>query len=346
MQKRCIILLAVFFSITGPFPLVVFPRLSADEPAAAFRPLPVQDSIDQLTAWLASADHDRQQAALALQKWADRNVISAMSAEDRLDLLIQSFAAVNPQVSESLQTTQAAGMEMSVDFEGSNSAAFFRQHVLLWQGRHLTQHRHYEDALEILNRVSPEGLIDPASLFFYRAACRLHLLQNAEASSDLTLLLKRTVDIPERFRTVAEMMLQQAGPQPEGIDLVAGLMTDVQRRLDIGRTNEGVQKREEEVVAALDKLLEDLDQQQQQQQQQQNGGGQNTPGNRAAQQNMIKGSAGEGEADSRELTKNGAWGMLDERQETQARELIRQQFPPNFLDAISRYTRKIAEQKE
>jgi hypothetical protein len=61
---------------------------------------------------------------------------------------------------------------------------------------------------------------------------------------------------------------------------------------------------------------------------------------------MIKGSTGEGEADSRELTKNGAWGMLDERQETQARELIRQQFPPNFLDAISRYTRKIAEQKE
>ena len=38
--------------------------------------------------------------------------------------------------------------------------------------------------------------------------------------------------------------------------------------------------------------------------------------------------------------------MLDKQAETQAKELIRQQFPPNFLDAISRYTRKIAEQKK
>jgi hypothetical protein len=38
--------------------------------------------------------------------------------------------------------------------------------------------------------------------------------------------------------------------------------------------------------------------------------------------------------------------MLDKQQEVQARELIRQQFPPNFLDAISRYTQKLAEQKK
>ena len=65
-----------------------------------------------------------------------------------------------------------------------------------------------------------------------------------------------------------------------------------------------------------------------------------------ASQSMIKGAAGKGDAERRELTENGAWGMLDKQQETQAKELIRQQFPPNFLDAISRYTRRIAEQKK
>jgi hypothetical protein len=64
------------------------------------------------------------------------------------------------------------------------------------------------------------------------------------------------------------------------------------------------------------------------------------------QQSGTQGIRGEGRADRKELTENGAWGMLDKQQEVQARELIRQQFPPNFLDAISRYTQKLAEQKK
>ena len=88
-----------------------------------------------------------------------------------------------------------------------------------------------------------------------------------------------------------------------------------------------------------------------QKQQQQSGGGQgdgqqNQPGQQGASQSAIKGSAAEGEADRKELSENGNWGMLDKQAETKARELIRQQFPPNFLDAISRYTRRIAEQKK
>jgi hypothetical protein len=110
-----------------------------------------------------------------------------------------------------------------------------------------------------------------------------------------------------------------------------------------------VQKREEEVIAALDKLLEEMEKQQQQQQQSGEGGSgqqQNQPGQQGAAQSTIKGSTGDGEADRKELAENGNWGMLDKQAEAQARELIRQQFPPNFLDAISRYTRKVAEQKK
>jgi len=130
---------------------------------------------------------------------------------------------------------------------------------------------------------------------------------------------------------------------------VARLMSDVQRRLDLGNADDPVQKREDEVIAALDKLLEEMEKQKQKQQQQGDGQGQgqqNQPGPQGSAQSTIKGSAADGDADRKELTENGSWGMLDKQAETKARELIRQQFPPNFLDAISRYTRRIAEQKK
>ena len=77
----------------------------------------------------------------------------------------------------------------------------------------------------------------------------------------------------------------------------------------------------------------------------QQGGGAMQP-SQPGSRSQISGSQGKGEADRKELTESGAWGMLDKEREAQAKELIRQQFPPNFLDAISRYTRRIAEQKK
>ena len=170
----------------------------------------------------------------------------------------------------------------------------------------------------------------------------------AAAGDDITLLLHNTLDVPPRFRAVAELMQEEAGMKVDGLPKVARLMSDVQRRLDLGNSNEPVQKREDEVIAELDKLLEAMKKKQQQQQDGEGGGSgpQNEPGAQGADQSTIKGSAEAGDADRKDLTENGNWGMLDKEAETQARELIRRQFPPNFLDAISRYTRKIAEQKK
>ena len=145
------------------------------------------------------------------------------------------------------------------------------------------------------------------------------------------------------------MMKEEAKVATEGLPQVARLMFDVQRRLDLGYSDDPVQKRQGEVIAALDKLLEEMEKQEQKQQQQGDGQGQgrqNQPGAQGATQSTIKGATAEGDADRKDLTENGSWGMLDKQAETKARELIRQQFPPNFLDAISRYTRRIAEQKK
>jgi len=320
--------------------------------AAAFVRMPPSAVNENLIGWLAQSQAERAVAEKSLQLWSDQTRINEMTAEETLDLLVESFALADENLRKLVESCRTGGLRPELNFEGPRGDAFFRQHVQLWYGRWLTQHRFYDEALAMLESLSPDGVIDPAGLLFYRASSRLRLLKVSDAADDLTLLLNNTLDVPPRFRLVAGMMLQEAKPA-DGLPRVAQLMSDVQRRLDLGKSGQPVQKREEEVIAALDKLLKDLEEQQQQQQQQNSGqsGGQgqmeqgiqnNSPGS----ESMIKGTPGKGNAERKELTENGAWGMLDKQQETQARELIRQQFPPNFLDAISRYTRRIAEQKK
>jgi|GEM_PF-304306 len=318
--------------------------------AAAFSRMPVDQVRSQMLQWLAKARPDTSISEQVTQLWADDQKLKSLTAEETLDLVVESFTVADESVRQLVEASRTSGSLPAMNFEGVRSDAFFRVQVQLYQARWLTQHRYFDDALILLEPMRPEDVVDPATLFFYRAVCRLRLLQTAKAADDLTLLLKNTLDVPARFRAVADLMKQEAGIPPEGLTEVAQLMSDVQRRLDLGRADDPVQKREGEVIAALDKLLEEMEQQKKQQQQQQsgNGGGnsESQPGQQGATQSVLKGSSGQGDADRKELTENGTWGMLDKQKEAQARELIRQQFPPNFLDAISRYTRRIAEQKK
>ena len=316
--------------------------------SAAFGRMPIEQIKERLQQWLTLARTDETTSKQAMELWSDRDQVDGLTAEETLDRLIDSLAIADTSVQQLVESCRATGTHRPLDYEGARSDAFFRDHVTLYHARWLTQHRFYDEAMLMLEALDPENVVDPASLFFYRAVCRLRLLKSAEAGDDVALLLNHTLDVPSRFRAVAEMMKAEVQVATEGLPQVARLMSDVQRRLDLGNSNDPVQKREDEVVAALDKLLEEMEKQKQQQQ---SGGGQgdgqqNQPGQQGASQSAIKGSAAEGEADRKELSENGNWGMLDKQAETKARELIRQQFPPNFLDAISRYTRRIAEQKK
>ena len=317
--------------------------------SAAFGRMPIEQIKERLQQWLTLSRTDETTSQQAMELWSDRDQVDGMTAEQTLDRLIDSLAIADKTVQQLVESCRSTGTRRSLDYEGARSDAFFRDHVTLYHARWLTQHRFYDEAILMLEALDPGNVVDPASLFFYRAVCRLRLLKSAEAGDDITLLLNHTLDVPSRFRAVAEMMKAEVQVATEGLPQVARLMSDVQRRLDLGNSDDPVQKREDEVVAALDKLLEEMEKEKQKQQQSGDGQGQgqqNQPGQQGAAQSAIKGSAADGEADRKELNENGNWGMLDKQAETKARELIRQQFPPNFLDAISRYTRRIAEQKK
>ena len=324
-------------------------RTNSAVASAAFGRMPIEQIKERLQQWLTLSRTEDTAAKQAMELWSDRDQIDGLTAEQTLDRLIDSLAIADKSVQQLVDSCRSTGTRKSLDYEGARSDAFFRDHVTLYHARWLTQHRFYDEAILMLDSLNPENVVDPASLFFYRAVCRLRLLKPAEAGDDITLLLNHTLDVPSRFRAVAEMMKEEVQVATEGLPQVARLMSDVQRRLDLGNSDDPVQKREDEVIAALDKLLEEMEKEKQKQQQSGDGQGQgqqNQPGQQGAARSAIKGSAADGEADRKDLTENGSWGMLDKQAETKARELIRQQFPPNFLDAISRYTRRIAEQKK
>lgn len=319
---------------------------SQTDRAVTFTRMPADQVQSSLLEWLASASADNTVIEQESKKWQDTSALAALTGEELLDLLVESFAAADSASKRLLEQSYGSGPLDEVIFDGVRNTPFYRNHIQLFRARWMTQHRYYDDALPILNELRPDDVVDPAGLLFYRAVSQSELLQRRDALDSLALLLHNTLDVPARFRVVAELLQKNlVARQDEGMDQVALLMKDVERRLDLGKSGEKTQGQEDAVIAALDKMLEEMDQQNQQQ----NGGGgggsaQNQSGTQGAQDSMIKGSPAAGEADRKELKEGGKWGMMDKKAEARARELIRQKFPPNFLDQIGRYTRKIAEQ--
>ena len=89
----------------------------------------------------------------------------------------------------------------------------------------------------------------------------------------------------------------------DSLDEIARLMDDIKRRLKLARAGTRVRKEEDDVIAKLDKMIEEAEKQQQQQQQQQSGGagqGQNQSSSPAQDSSNLQGR-GEGNVDPRRL---------------------------------------------
>lgn len=325
--------------------------IAAQEPPASqikLSKLTRTEVQSEVLRWLKLADASPEIVQKVESTWAATGS-NDESGDDLLEQVIQAFALKDSATAEFLiqmQNFSQASIPVTAAF---HKDPFYVQCIQLYYGRWLAQHRFYDEALENLNSVEPDGSIDPAGVLFYRAVCQKALLDRESALSSLTLLLNHVVDVPPRFRTLAEIMQNELNNQTdEGLGEVSRVMSDVQRRLDLGRSGQKVQDQEQQVISLLDKLLEEMEKQNQQSSSDgggQGGNSQNQSPQQGAEQSTIKGNPADGEADRKEVTENGAWGMLNKQAEAQARELIRQQFPSNYLDAISRYTKKIAERK-
>jgi len=323
--------------------------VSGQETSISFSGPDALEVRTEVLQWIASLSPDPSVRRAVVAEWADDSAVSALSDEDLLDHVVTSFAAVDGTTQRLLESSRTSGPLEEVLFDGIREQPIYRNQIRLFRAKWLTQHRLFDEALAIYQQLSPDDVVDPAGLFFYRAVCQSQLLMKSEAADNLSLLLNHTLEVPPRFRTVASILQKElGGRKDDDLSHVSRLMSDVQRRLDLGRSGQRVQEQQEAVIAAIDQLLEKAENKNKARQDQGSQGGQNPnrqPSGSPASKSIIQGSKAPGEADRKELKETGGWGMLNRREEAKARELIRQQFPANYLDIISEYNRRIAEQE-
>ena len=274
---------------------------------------------------------------------------------DPLDAYVTSLRGLVPVVDQ-LVGLGADSIEVASDRVDPNSPTYralealpktMRMSVRTWLGRALVRQRMYDEALPVIAEVDPLASIDPAAALFYRGACYHALLMKKEALTDLRRLLENDETSPVRFVRTAQMMIADIKPLKEdSLDEISRIMSDVTRRLDLGRTDEDVRKQEQKIIDKLTKLIEKIEEeQQQQQQQQQSSGGQGDgQGGQGApmDDSRIAGANGAGDVDKKRKGDFDSWGNLPPAERQQAIQQISRDLPTHYREAIEAYFRKLA----
>lgn len=221
-----------------------------------------------------------------------------------------------------------------------------RSTARIWLGRGLVRSRLFDEALPVIAEVDATGSIDPASTLFYRGVCYHALLMRREALTDLRRLVQNNEDCPVRYSRTAQLMISDIKPLKEdSLDEISRLMTDVSRRLDLGRANEDVETREQTIIDKLTKLIEKAEQQQQQQQASAassgNGGG-GQPGGGLDDSRAGGTPIGNGDVDRKKLEEGPAWGNLPPAERHEAIQQMGRDLPTHYREAIEAYFRKLA----
>jgi hypothetical protein len=205
-------------------------------------------------AWLKTVNAAKLQEAEALWNRSDRSV---------LDNLADTFALGNGEAAALLTLVRDEKSPPPVGvpalLQGNKNDAFFRANLGLAVARHLSNRRVHEEALAILNGITPEQTVDPAAYLFHRSICEHALLKRDEANRSIVRLIQDSVDSPERYKTVGALMLLDMQTWKKDLGNVARLMDNSERRLEVGRPGPQTQKIQKEVIARLDELIKELE---------------------------------------------------------------------------------------
>lgn len=271
-----------------------------------------------------------------------------------LDHLLDTASLLEPRIAEMTTNLRAPhGLLVApkdLPWLTSDVPGWLQDVVRLACGRAYAQRRMYDEALETLAGLELAQVCDPASLLFYRASAEHHLLKKNECLSSLKLLLERQQELPARFRQVAVLMQSDIAPlEQDSLDEIARLMTDVQRRLELGRAGQAVRDEEQQIVEKLDKIIEQIEEQAQQMMQQQQQGGQSQNQQQSSQQPMdesqIAGGSGPGDVDPKKLEDRGGWGNLPPAQRQEALQRMTEELPSHYRDVIEGYFRQLAKDR-
>ena len=305
----------------------------------------LRQSLDELGILPAAMDEASDQFMAALE--ADD--------ADPLDAFVSTSRAYAPVVEQLTSLSETNLQQAGGQIDPSHPAYInmdslpkpMQMSVRTWLGRELIRARLYDEALPAIAEVDPVFSIDPAATLFFRGVCYHALLQKEQALTDLRRLLENEQDCPIRFTRTAQLMVADIKPLKEdSLDEISRIMTDVTRRLDLGRTDEDVKNQEQKIIDKLSKLIDKIEEQQQQQQQQQQssqgqGGSQSGQG-APMNDSQAAGGGGNGDVDRKKIEDRDGWGKLPPAERQQALQQISRDLPTHYREAIEAYFRKLA----
>jgi len=321
------------------------PSFGANE---VYAPTKLDDARSQVLAWAAAQPNvtEAQQRDLAAI-WVSDN--ASEEADRVLELVVRSFAAIDADSARLVTACNAPNLVLlppdAAFLKHPGRDPFLTANLTLFYGRYLVERRMFDEAIEQLNQLDPRSVVDPASLFFFKAVAQQGLLDIKPALASLEQLLKNVERVPVRYSATATLMQADLqGLEEKSLGEVARLMSDSERRLELGRAGERVQGVQERIISELDEIIKKIEQQQG------GGGGGGGDGegggnqsNAPADDSRVKGTEAPGETDKKNFSKNGQWGNLPERDQAKAKSDLNRNFPSHYQRAIDQYFRKQTE---
>jgi hypothetical protein len=271
-----------------------------------------------------------------------------INPEELHRVVIKSFTLLQPEVMGFVETCQYstdASRVPEIPYPITSSEnEFFRSNMLAFAGRYYTQRRMYEEALDAYAQLEISMVVDPATVLFNKAVCEQSLLKSEEGLQTLHNLLVRTQKIPIRYETIAKLMEHELKSLKEdSLDEVAKRMSDVERRLELGRTGYHTQKVEQEIISTMDEIIAELEKQTQ------SGsggpGGNSNQPNAPASDSQVKGATAPGNVDKKDIGHQAGWGDLPPKDQAKAKQMIGNMFPSNYEKVIEKFSEKSASRK-
>lgn len=296
-------------------------RASWKQPTAA----EVKAQIDQ---WLSAKGLDELTKAKVDTIWSQDN--AGAFGTNLLDRLVTTISLVDVSTKGLIDLCRESHPPIqlpSFDFlQNENTPPLVRDNLRLHYGRWLAQHELYDESLAQIGDLKPEAVVDPASLLFYQSVVHHRLLNKEKCRPAIAKLLENKGSIPQRYETVAMLMDSDLKPvKTDSLNEISRLMDDIERRLGFGRAGTRVRKEEDDVIAKLDKMIEEIEKKQKQMRQKGNSSGQQP--SRPMEDSMPGGGSGPGEVQPKRIGSRSGWGNLPPKQRQEALQQISKGLP-------------------
>ncbi len=310
---------------------------------ASWSPPSVEQVQATVEAWAETLNLDGQQKQQLGQIWQDADEVDPGEVLDRVvrslaigdDRVANLLTELDTQSTPTLPETSVLTEEALPDWARNN--------LRLYYGQWLADRQYFNEVRDQLEALKPDEVVNPAALLFYQSVAFHRLLQKDKCLPTLKLLLESEDTIPRRYATTARLMQSDIEPlKSDSLDEISRLMESIRVRLGHGRAGTRVRQEEDDVIAKLDKMIENLEKQAQQSSASSSGGqGSNQPSS-PMEDSVPGGQTGPGNVDPKNLGSRTDWGNLPPKEREEALQQLGKDLPSHYRDVIEEYFQKLA----